>query len=551
MKINLISINLIKYYLFIILFFLGLLIYKDFGFNIDEQFQRLNGFYWLNYLSRKFNLESLETISTVKLNNISGFTLPSIDVFNKYGIIFDVPAALIEVFLNTDRPIEYYQMRHLLVFLYFFISLVFLYKIIINRFKNQSLALIIVILFFIIPRLLGDSFQNNKDIIFLSFVIISYYYFFKTIDKSNKKNIILFSLFSAIAITVRMFGVFFPILFISYFILSRSKFSKSKNDIKINNLILYFLLLIFFLIIFWPYLWENPIKNFIDYFKTLDLYPSPSIYFLGNYYTYKYLPYSYLPIWIIISTPILHLFLFIIGFYFIFFRFFKRLLKISETSNYNDLWRGNNEVKDNLILFGFLSTFLVLIFFNLIYYNSWRFGYFLYFFIIYFSAYFLNLINIKNRKKNKFLYFSKLLLLLFILFTIVRNIIYHPYQSLYFNILIPDKIKNSVEIDYTGLSSIHFLEHITKISEDLPMVKIGVASWHPLWRMIELLDDKYQKKIVILENKKRSLADYIYTSRISEVDKKINKKYEIPSNFDKHAEFKIDGAIIYEIYKKK
>ena len=229
MKKNLININLVKYYLFLTLFFLGLLIYKDFGFNIDEQFQRLNGFYWLNYLSKKFNLESLEIISTVKLNNITGFTLSPIDVYNKYGIIFDVPAALIEVFLNTDRPIEYYQMRHLLVFLYFFISLIFLYKIIINRFKNQILALITVILFFIIPRLLGDSFQNNKDIIFLSFVIISYYFFFEIIDKSNKKNIILFSLFSAIAITVRMFGVFFPILFISYFILSISLFAFFKS----------------------------------------------------------------------------------------------------------------------------------------------------------------------------------------------------------------------------------------------------------------------------------------------------------------------------------
>ena len=38
---------------------------------------------------------------------------------------------------------------------------------------------------------------------------------------------------------------------------------------------------------------------------------------------------------------------------------------------------------------------------------------------------------------------------------------------------------------------------------------------------------------------------------ISEVDKKINNKYDIPENFKKLYELNIDGLIIYEMYKKE
>ena len=60
-------------------------------------------------------------------------------------------------------------------------------------------------------------------------------------------------------------------------------------------------------------------------------------------------------------------------------------------------------------------------------------------------------------------------------FTSLRLIIYHPYQSLYFNILVPNQIKNNVEVDYTGLSSIEFLketlasnanEEVVSVTED-------------------------------------------------------------------------------------
>ena len=108
-----------KFLIFILFFVIGLTIYDDYGFNIDEKFHRSNGFYWLNYIAEFFNLEQLAHLSKEKLINIKGFTLSPIEHFNKYAIIFDVPAAIIEVLFKLELPIDYYQMRHFLVFFLF------------------------------------------------------------------------------------------------------------------------------------------------------------------------------------------------------------------------------------------------------------------------------------------------------------------------------------------------------------------------------------------------------------------------------------------------
>ena len=68
--------------------------------------------------------------------------------------------------------------------------------------------------------------------------------------------------------------------------------------------------------------------------------------------------------------------------------------------------------------------------------------------------------------------------------------------------------------------------------------------------MTDLLEKDDKNRIKILSNDDRYKSDYIYSNRISDVDKKIDNKYNIPDNFEKVKEFIIDGAIIYEVYKK-
>ena len=89
----------------------------------------------------KWNLyfENFSNLAKEKFVNSYDFTIPWGEKDKAYGIVFDVPAAFFEIIFNIEEPIKYYQLRHLLTFIYFFIGLVFFYKIILNVtfiFKN-------------------------------------------------------------------------------------------------------------------------------------------------------------------------------------------------------------------------------------------------------------------------------------------------------------------------------------------------------------------------------------------------------------------------------
>ena len=68
--------------------------------------------------------------------------------------------------------------------------------------------------------------------------------------------------------------------------------------------------------------------------------------------------------------------------------------------------------------------------------------------------------------------------------------------------------------------------------------------------MHDLLDANEKKRIKIIVNDEKANADYVYSNRVYNIDKRYYKKYDMPSRFKKIKEHKVDNTIIYEIYKK-
>ena len=64
-----------------------------------------------------------------------------------------------------------------------------------------------------------------------------------------------------------------------------------------------------------------------------------------------------------------------------------------------------------------------------------------------------------------------------------------------------------------------------------------------------MLDIESSKKIIIVGQDYKN-ADYIFNNNISEVNKNVNQKYNIPNNFKLIKEFFVNGFMIYQIYKK-
>ena len=539
--------NVIIFFYFFLFLIIGTFTAKDYGVHIEEKFHRSNGFYWLNYILSFTDFTELKTISINKFNDISDYTLSAVSHFNKYGVIFDLPAAYIEILFNINNSKDFYQLRHLLSFLFFFISTIFFYKILLNRFKNKNIGLIGTTFFILSPRIYGDSFLY-KDIIFLSISTIAIYFFFKTIDKFSYKNLIIFSFFSALSTSTRIVGIYLPIIFLTISFLENLN-KKQKFDFLSKNLFFFFLF-IFFLIISWPYLWSNPIKNFLDIFKSLkvDLI-SFKILFNGNYISTEYIPYSYLPTWIAISTPALHIILFVSGYFWILKRFIIKFLKIEENIKQKDLWYSSNEKKDFVIFLTLSSIFIFIVIHNVKLYNGWRLMYFLNTFFIYIISYAAYIIFSKIRLPKKKVYIFNLFFFVALGSICQKMIIYHPYQSLYFNNFLSSEKRNRFEGDYYGLATSKGLTEIIRLNNDKKSINIAVASHTPLQRAIEFLDPMDKKKINIV-GQEYKIADYIYKNNIYEVDVNFNKKYLVPFNFKKISEFKIDGIILYEIYVK-
>ena len=194
---------------------------KDFGIHIEEKFHRMNGLYWLNYISEVFHLDKIQIKTNLKMNEIGDHTLSPVNYYDKWGVIFDVPLALIETIFNINDAKDVYYLKHFFSFLIFLLGSFFFYKILYKRFDNFLFSFFGTLLFVTTPRIFGDSFLY-KDVLFLSFFTISLYFFFEVLNKKNIKNIFLFSLLSAATINLRIFGIFLPatlifILLIIYF----------------------------------------------------------------------------------------------------------------------------------------------------------------------------------------------------------------------------------------------------------------------------------------------------------------------------------------------
>ena len=104
---------------------IALLTYSDYGIHIEEKFHRMNGLYWLNYISNVFGLSEIESITSSKIKEISDFSLSSVSYFNKYGIVFDVPMACIEILFNIEEIEDIYYLKHLFSFYIFLLSSLF------------------------------------------------------------------------------------------------------------------------------------------------------------------------------------------------------------------------------------------------------------------------------------------------------------------------------------------------------------------------------------------------------------------------------------------
>ena len=528
----------------------GLFTYKDYGVGIEEHFQRSSGFYWLDYILQYSNFSDLKILVQQKILEIKNFSpnLPPLEIANYYGVLFDLPMAFLESIFNIDDSENYFFLRHLTNFLFFFISGIFFYNIIVDRTSSRLIGFLGTFMYLLSPKVYGNSFFDGKDIFFLSIVTISFYFYLNFEKKRNIKSLILLALLCSFATSSRIFGLMLPISFLFLILMESINYKDPKFILQ--NIFKFILLYFIFLYLHWPYMWTLNLNELGTFFEPFKVHGYYKVFFDGTFYESNRLPIFYLPKWIFISSPLFYSLLFLIGISFFSKRIFYRFLNIKIKTVNNDLWKGKLEKFDFFVFFSLFQVIAIYLTLNINLIKGWTHFLFLNFFLIYFGAlgiYFINIIL----KKYKSLLRILLVILLFCFFELTYKLyVYHPFQSIYFNNFLNKEDKNGYEIDYQSLTRSEALKEIINDAKK-DVIKIGTASWTPLKNGVSMIPLEKRKKIIFTGTNDKVNADYIYTNHFYEIDVRYDKKYEIPDNFYLFKSLFIDDIRVYSIYKNK
>ncbi len=492
--------HIIPIIFFITFLFSGLLIYKDFGIAWDEPHQRTLGIYATNYL----------------LHGEPEY-LQYQDKY--YGSIFEIALIFGErAFKITDNIQKIYQLRHLLIFLSFFVGSIFFYLLSKQRFKSWKLALITTAMLVINPRIFAHSFFNSKDIPFLAVSIIGVYALTKFLENKKSLYLVFLAISTAMLIALRITGIY--LLILSIIFITIDYLSKKQPKQLISNLSLFIILSSSLTILFWPILWTNPINNFLLALEKMSHYPwENSVLYFGQHINASDLPWHYLPVWIAISTPLAYLFLFTLGLGSSLKKIFLALTKYYQSHR-----------SDLIFLFIIFGPILTIILLNSTVYDEWRQIFFIYPFIILIAGKGIQLLSKKIILKY-LVYFA-----LLISFTGSIKFMYnnYPFFNVYFNQLAKPEM---FELDYWGVAYKQGLEFIVD-HDQKDKIKIATANF-PGTTNINMLSIDQRKRLIFTPSIKD--ADYYITNyRWDEADL---------SSFTKHKEIIIEGVPIIGIYK--
>ena len=528
-----------NFFLYFSIFFIFLLVglnsYKDYGISIDENYHQINGEHYYSFFKGLF-LNNPEFLTLNELKQL--FKVHSV----KDPAIFDFSVAALTEILNIKDTKSIYLFRHLSIFLIFLIGLFYFYLILKKRFNNDFIIVIGLLFLFLSPRIFANSFYNNKDLIFLSVTCIFLYYSIIFLEKPSPGKAIIFGVFSSLAFDIRIMAIIYIFAFYLMFFFN---FLDEKNLFinKFLNLLLGIISTIFFLYLFWPYLWIDPIKNLIDYFSVIkSATPAIQNLYLGDYIFTKSSPWHYDIIWILFTSPLTIVILFIIGFLLQSIHIFKNFMNVEKKDH--KFWYNKKELIDFYIFLAFTLIFFMRLKFG-VNYDGWRQIYFLYPLIIILGLYGLEYLKriINNTIIIKFLFIIVFLELIFLSIWNYKN---HPYQFVYFNPIFKSLTKNNFELDYWGISNRSVLEQIFHINEKNDF-KVATISYTSLNDSLRILDPKIREKISIVYD--LNDADYV-------IDNHRKKWSSTPGEENLEKDFSIiyslivDGNIINTVYKK-
>jgi len=456
---------LIFYVLFLLV---GFLTFKDYGISWDEPACRIDiGITNHNFIF-KGDYNSL-LYSNAKYHG------PSFEI-----ILYEV-----ERLFNIEDSRNIYLMRHMLTFLLFAVAVLFFYKLCRRYFKNEWIAILGSMFLVISPRIYADAFYNTKDLAFLSMLILSAYTTMVFLERKNFKTGLIHAAVTAFMIDIRIIGIIVPVFTWAALLIDIVK--EKENREKWINQFFYFSFFVFlFIVAFWPVLWRHSMEHFYLAIKENSKFPWGGwVYFKGVGVKATDLKWDYIPLWMVISTPILYLILFGYSLLLIAIRLIKRF----QIDKYI--------VLNCLLIFAPILSVIIL---HSVVYDGWRHLYFIYPSIIFLSLIGLDSLisGLKKVNREKFGYSCIALYLGYLVFCMI---LLHPYEHLYFNFIGGKNLaeaRKNYELDYWGLSYYKGLQMLLK-NDTSKTLYVSGQEYYPLFNNIQFLPLADRNRFIITD----------------------------------------------------
>ena len=284
--------------LLLVLFFCsGIRIFRDYGASSDEINQIRAGHITWTAICERIGKPAPDFGNLPKLK----------DYYNRYyGQAATFPTVIIEALKNFSLDIStILRIRHLWNFLMYFCGVVCFGLLVKMRFHRDDVVFLLLLIHILMPRLFGDAFYNDRDVLLISLFWISLLCFECFRLKPGILRGVLFAFFSAVTINTRLFGMF--LILLPLCLLFSTGFTKKKHIWPVLGMIFVFWYVIT------PVFWGNFIRELAAAFRMLaagqqrtqETNGTAEILFFGRYYKETGLPFYYLPLWIFISTPVI------------------------------------------------------------------------------------------------------------------------------------------------------------------------------------------------------------------------------------------------------
>jgi hypothetical protein len=520
---------------FILLFLLGLFTFRDYGISFDEPVSRTNGGVSLRYVADKLDINFLKNDSALAV-----FNIPLKDYYDRdYGVAFDLTAFFIERIFLLDDSRHQYLLRHFLTFLVFYIGVIAIYKLATMRFNHWGYGILAATMLVTSPRIYGEAFYNNKDIVFLGLCSACAYTMLSLQRHMHWRTAVLHGLVTAVAINVRVAGVIFlPLTLIALAIAYFNDRLTLKKLLVV--LFVYGVASAIFTYALWPWLWENPIRNFLFALKNMSQFRWDHFnLYMGEYVSAKNLPWHYVPVWIAITTPILFGLGFILGVFSCIVSLVKLKLRAFES----------DAIVQDLMLAGVTCAPLIATYlFNSTLYDGWRQLYFLYPSMIVLAITGFRYLSTWHIPIKA--HISKLIVGLVsiqILFNAAWMIKAHPFQHAYFNQLVRNRALPSFELDYWGLTNLQALKFIL-VHDSRERITIAPIGATALEQSILMLESNERPRIRAASTANN--PDYFITNYRFFESRKTQILIE-PPNYSIFHTIDLDNRRLLTVFKKK